>query len=150
MTVAKGFLLDFTLSPDAVDVDDAEATLLALVENTVREDMRPFDEAEVARTLVRDYGYTQVQVSQAIGRNQGRVSRLLAVFDLDGRVVKALRDGRLDMHTALALLPLMEDKALQRSILVKALEKGLSAAEVTGLVNAELFEIGRASCRERV
>jgi ParB family chromosome partitioning protein len=122
-----------------VDVDDAQATLLALVENTVREDMRPFDEAEVARALVHDYGYTQGEVARAIGRSQGRVSHLLAVFELDGRVVKALRDGSIEMRTAIALLPLLDDKAKQRALLARALKDGLSAGQVTALVNAELL-----------
>jgi ParB/RepB/Spo0J family partition protein len=122
-----------------VAVDDAQATLMSLVENTVREDMRPFDEAEVARVLVQDYGYKQAHVAKAIGRTQGRVSHLLAVFELDAKVVEALRDGAIEMQTAEALLPLVNDKRAQRAIVTQALKQGLSASQVRALVNARVF-----------
>ena len=77
-----------------VEVQDAEAILLSLVENTVREPMRPFDEAEAARVLVRDYGFTQARVAKAIGVTPPMVSQLLAVFELDKSVVAARRYGK--------------------------------------------------------
>ena len=46
-----------------VDVDDPQATLLALVENRVREALTPLEEAEVARVLIHDYGFTQEEVA---------------------------------------------------------------------------------------
>ena len=122
-----------------VDVDDPQATLLALVENRVREALTPLEEAEVARVLVHDYGFTQEEVAGAIGRTQALVSRWLAVFKLDRRVLAALRDGRIEMRTAHALLPLKDDAAAQREVLAQVLEQGLSASQAAALVNARRF-----------
>lgn len=122
-----------------VDVDDASATLLALVENTVREPMRPLDEAEVARVLVKEYGYSQQAVAAAVGRNQGTVSRWLRVFELDGRVLAALRAGRIEMQTAWALVPLIGQSKAQREVLALILKQGLDATRATALVTERRF-----------
>lgn len=122
-----------------MDVDDAEATLLALVENVVREDMRPFDEAEAARVLVEDYGYTQARVAKALGIKQSAVSMKLSVYRLDAKVIAALRKGLIDMRPARALLPLEHDKRAQRAILARMIDRGLSATQVSALVSKKLF-----------
>lgn len=122
-----------------MDVDDAEATLLALVENVVREDMRPFDEAETARVLVEDYGYTQARVAKALGVRQSAVSMKLSVYRLDAKVIDALRKGLIEMRGARALLPLEDDPRAQRAILKRMIARGLSAAEVSALVAKKRF-----------
>jgi ParB family chromosome partitioning protein len=119
-----------------VEVDDAEAILLGLAENTVREPMRPFDEAGAARILVREYGYSQERVATALGMSQGMVSKILAVFDLDRSVVAALQKGAIEMLTARALLPLKGDAAAQRRLMARILKEKLSAREVAALVDA--------------
>lgn len=122
-----------------MDVDDAEAMLLALVENLVREDMRPFDEAEAARILVQDYGYTQQRVASALGIHQGDVSKKLSVYRLDSEVVDALRKGLIDMRPARALLPLEGDKRSQRAILKRMIRERLSATQVAAVVSKKRF-----------
>jgi ParB family transcriptional regulator, chromosome partitioning protein len=122
-----------------VDVDDAEAMLLALVENVVREDMRPFDEAEAARVLIEDYGFSQRRVAQALGLSQAAVSQKVAVFRLADAVVSAVRQGLVELAPVLALMPLVDDAAAQKRILARMKKKGLSATEVKGLVAAERF-----------
>jgi ParB family chromosome partitioning protein len=122
-----------------VDADDAEATLLSLVENTVREPMRPFDEAEAARVLVKEYGYTQTRVSKAMGASQGLVSQYLAVFELDRSVVNALRKGEIEMRTAYALMPLKRDKKAQRKLLTRIRKEKLSARDVSAIVAAKKY-----------
>ncbi len=124
-----------------VDVDDAEATLLALVENLVREDMRPFDEAEAAHVLVNEYGFTQERVAKALGIAQSAVSKKLSVYRLDGRVIEALRKGLVEMRGARALLPLEHDVRGQRAILKRMIAEGLSAAAVSALVSKKLFGV---------
>ncbi len=119
-----------------VEADDAEAILLALAENIVREDMRPFDEAAQAHVLVREYGYTQRRVAEALGKSQPTISSWLAVFELDRSVVAALRDGLIEMRTAVALMPLKGDNKAQREIIARLKERALSAAEVAALVAA--------------
>ena len=130
---------DYLVPCVVVEVDDAEATLLSLVENTVREAMRPFDEAEAARVLVSDYGFTQERVAAALGTNQTTVSRMLAVFELDRAVVAALRRGDIEMGTARALLPLKEDAKAQGSLLARITKDHLNAVQVSALVASDLF-----------
>ena len=122
-----------------VDVDDAEAMLLALVDNVVREEMRPFDEAETARVLIEDYGYTQTRVASALGVTQAAISQRMSVFRLDAKVVAAVRKDKVALRVALALLPLEHDRAAQRRLLARIVAEGLTASQVKGLVASERF-----------
>jgi ParB-like chromosome segregation protein Spo0J len=108
-----------------------------LVENAVREPLTPFDEARLAHMLVRDYRWTQQRVGDAMGITQPNVSTLIAIFDLDASITRALRAGRIDVAHARALLPLREDKRAQRRILEQILARSLSAAEAAALVAAK-------------
>jgi ParB family chromosome partitioning protein len=121
-----------------VEASDAEATLMALVENTAREGLTPLEEAEAAAVLVREYGYTQEAVAAATGRTQARVSQWLKVLSLDARVAAALRSGKIEMATASALLPLAGDAAAQRELLEQVLKRGLGAAQARALVSKRL------------
>lgn len=122
-----------------VEVDDAEAMLLALVENVVREEMRPFDEAETARVLIEHYGFTQGRVASALGLSQPALSKRLAVFRLAKEVVTALRKRRIELGPALALRPLEGNGKAQRRLLKRMIAEGLSTTEVKALVAAERF-----------
>jgi len=122
-----------------VDVDDAEAMLLALVDNVVREEMRPFDEAETARVLVEDYGYTQMRVATALGVTQGAISQRLSVFRLDPKVVAAVRKDQVALRVALGLLPLEDDRPAQRRLLKRILAEELTARQVKAIVASERF-----------
>ena len=122
-----------------VEVDDAEAMLLALVENVVREEMRPFDEAETARVLIEEYEFTQGRVASALGMSQSGLSKRLAVFRLAKPVVTALRKGQIELGPALALRPLEGDTKAQRRLLKRMIAEGLSTTDVKALVAAERF-----------
>ena len=109
------------------------------VDNVVREEMRPFDEAETARTLVEEYGYEQQRVAAALGVSPTTISLRLAVFRLDPKVVAAVRKDQVALRVALALLPFEDDRPAQRRLLKRIVAEGLTAAEVKGLVAAERF-----------
>jgi len=94
-------------------VSDREAMAVALVENIQREDLNPLEEATAIRRLVAELELTHQQVAEAIGRSRVAVSNLLRLLDLTEPVQVMLRERRLEMGHARALLGLEPGKQAQ-------------------------------------
>ncbi|HUM10314.1 MAG TPA: ParB/RepB/Spo0J family partition protein [Myxococcaceae bacterium] len=86
------------------DVTAAEAFELALVENLQRTDLNPLEEAEGYRRLIQEFGLTQDQVGERVGRDRTSVANALRLLQLPGAVKELLVSGALGMGHARALL----------------------------------------------
>lgn len=96
---------------EATDVQSLE---MALVENLLREDLNPMEEAEAYQRLVAEYGWTQEDLAQRVGRDRSSVANCLRLLKLPGLIQDDLREGRLTMGHARALLALtMSDEQLK-------------------------------------
>jgi ParB family chromosome partitioning protein len=82
----------------------AEAFELALVENLQRADLNPIEEAEGYRRLVEEFGLTQEQVSERVGKERSSVANALRLLTLPDEVKEMLAAGSLNMGHARALL----------------------------------------------
>jgi ParB family chromosome partitioning protein len=117
------------------EVSEAQAFELALVENLQRSDLNPIEEAEGYRRLVDEFGLTQEQVSQRVGKDRTTVTNALRLLGLPDQVKQLVAEGTLSMGHARALLglpriPEMVDLAQRIS------EKRLSVREAERLVKA--------------
>jgi ParB family chromosome partitioning protein len=88
------------------DATDAESLELALVENLLREDLNPIEEAEAYQRLLAEFGWTQEELAQRVGRDRSSVANCLRLLKLPELIQADLRSGRLTMGHARALLPL--------------------------------------------
>jgi len=88
------------------DVTAAEAFELALVENLQRTDLNPLEEAEGYRRLIQEFGLTQEQVGERVGRDRASVANALRLLQLPEPVKELLASGSLGMGHARALLGL--------------------------------------------
>ncbi len=86
------------------DVSAAEAFELALVENLQRTDLNPLEEAEGYRRLIQEFGLTQDQVGERVGRDRTSVANALRLLQLPDGVKELLASGALGMGHARALL----------------------------------------------
>ena len=86
------------------DVTAAEAFELALVENLQRTDLNPLEEAEGYRRLIQEFGLTQDQVGERVGRDRTSVANSLRLLQLPDGVKALLASGALGMGHARALL----------------------------------------------
>ena len=86
------------------EASDREAFELALVENLQREDLNAIEEAEAFEVLVREHGLTQEEVAARVGKDRSTVANALRLLKLPADVRDSVRDGRLDMGHARALL----------------------------------------------
>jgi ParB family chromosome partitioning protein len=97
------------------EANDRQAFELALVENLQRADLNAVEEAEAYEVLVREHGLTQEQVATRVGKDRSTVANALRLLKLPGDVRDLVRDGRLEMGHARALLPLERAEAIRRA-----------------------------------
>ena len=85
---------------------NAEALELALVENLLREDLNPLEEAEAYQRLLTEFQWSQEELAQRVGRDRTTISNALRLLKLPPPIQDDLREGRLTMGHARALLGL--------------------------------------------
>jgi ParB family transcriptional regulator, chromosome partitioning protein len=115
------------------EVSDAESLELALVENLLREDLNPIEEAEAYQRLLAEFGWSQEEVAERIGKDRSTVANCLRLLRLPEQIQGDLRTGRLTMGHARALLALsstaeqmkLRDEILAHSWSVRATEEGV-------------------------
>jgi len=119
------------------EATDAESLELALVENLLREDLNPMEEAEAYQKLLAQFGWTQEELAQRIGRDRSSIANSLRLLRLPEILQADLRGGRLTMGHALALLSLtsaadqlrLRGEILAHSWSVRATEQSARAAQ---------------------
>ncbi len=86
------------------EVDDRTLLVLALVENLQRASLSDLEEAEGFRLLSEQFGLTQQQIAEAVGRDRSTVANTLRLLQLPATVRRYLEEGRLTAGHARALL----------------------------------------------
>jgi len=103
------------------EADARESLELALVENLQREDLNPLDEAHAYRRLVEEFGLTQEDVAQRVGKKRSTVANSLRLLQLPEEIRTQLANGTLSAGHARSLLGLASTE-----------EQVIVAREVTG------------------
>lgn len=86
------------------EISDNIAMAAALVENIQREDLNAIEEAEALRRLIDECGLTHEACAEAVGRSRVAVSNMLRLLDLEMDVQQLVRNGKISMGHARALL----------------------------------------------
>ncbi len=115
--------------------NDAELTEMALIENIQREDLNAIEIALTFRKLIDQYNLTQERLSERIGKKRATVANFLRLLKLPAEVQLGLRDKRLDMGHARALLTIAEP-AMQLKLYNEILKNDLSVRRVEELAKA--------------
>ena len=92
-----------------IEADDRKAMELAMIENLQREDLNPMEEAEGYHTLMEQYGLTQEETSQRVGKSRSAVANALRLLNLCKEVRALVEEGKLTGGHARALVPLTAD-----------------------------------------
>ncbi|MBP0958722.1 MAG: ParB/RepB/Spo0J family partition protein [Oscillospiraceae bacterium] len=116
------------------ELDDEETAKIALVENVLREDLNPVDEAKAYCELIEKYDMTQESVAKLVGKARSSVTNSMRILKLPENVVTMVRDGDLSAGAAKALLPLTDEekiselaiKSSKGEMTVRQLEKAVA------------------------
>lgn len=115
------------------EADDVNAIELALIENIQREDLNVIEEARAYERLRNEFGFTQEQIAQAVGKDRTTVANVLRLLNLSAKIQRLVLDDLLTMGHARALLS-VSDPIRQMKICERIIKKGLSVREAEQLV----------------
>lgn len=111
---------------------DSEVTEMALIENIQREDLNAIEVALAFKKLIETYSLTQERLSERLGKNRASIANHLRLLKLPAEIQLGLRDRKLDMGHARALLAIGNPKQ-QLKIYNRILAEGLSVRAVEQL-----------------
>jgi ParB family transcriptional regulator, chromosome partitioning protein len=100
----------------------------ALIENMVREDLNPVDEARACAALVDDLGISKEELARRVGRSRAAISNLIRLLDLPDAVLSQLERGELSEGHGRAILQL-PDQGARTSLAKRAAAEGWSVRE---------------------
>ena len=103
------------------DVDDKTALEIAIVENVQRSDLNPLEEALGYEQLIAEYGYTQNDLGEIIGKSRSHVANSLRLLKLPDQVRELLAAGSLSAGHARALVPTSDPAMLAKTIVAKGM-----------------------------
>ena len=124
-------------------VPDEAAIALGLVENIQRENLNPIEEAGALHRLQEEFGLTQQQVADAVGKSRTSITNLLRLMNLTGEVRVMLEHGDLEMGHGRALLALQPEQ--QIPLARQVVSRFLSVRQTEALVRKTLEFAGSKS-----
>ena len=111
-----------------MEADDRKVMELGLIENLQREDLNPAEEARGYQTLMEEYGLTQEQVAQQMGKSRPAIANTLRLLALPEDIMKLVEEGHLSAGHARAILG-APTPAMQRQAAKKVVEGQLSVRQ---------------------
>ena len=111
-----------------IEADDQKTMELALIENLQRQDLNPVEEALGYRALMDDFGMTQEDAAQRVGKSRPAVANALRLLNLSDAILEKVRNGSLSAGHARALLSVKSEKK-QLEIMQKIIALGLSVRQ---------------------
>lgn len=108
-----------------LDHDDKKTAEIALIENVQREDLNPLEEAMGYKALAEDYGMTQEELSQRVGKSRSAIANTLRLLDLPDEILTLVASRELSAGHARTLLG-VKDKDDMILLAQRAVEDDLS------------------------
>lgn len=131
------------------DFDDRAMLTLALVENLQRSDLNALEEAEGYQRLIDEFGLTQQQVADAVGKDRTTITNLLRVLTLPVSIRKLVERGQITTGHARALLA-VKDERRQLELANEIVARQLSVRDVESRAREISGDIGSHSAKPRL
>lgn len=109
--------------------DKQDLLEIALIENIQREDLNPIDRARSYRRLIDEFGESQEEIAERVGKDRSTIANTLRILDLPREIKDLIEEGRLNFGQARALLSL-DSRDLQLRLARRAADSGLSVREL--------------------
>jgi ParB family chromosome partitioning protein len=110
-------------------MENQERLEVGLIENIQRENLNPIEEAFAYQRLMDEFGLTQQQVSEKVGKSRSAIANFVRLLHLPEEVKAALADKRINMGQARALLSL-DTSAKQLDMLSSMLGQRITVREI--------------------
>jgi ParB family chromosome partitioning protein len=131
-------LAGHTMVPVVIkDVTPQAMLELAIVENVVRADLSALEEAHAYKQLIEDFGLTQADVAERVGRSRVSITNTLRLLNAPERIQRALAEGGVTEGHVRALLGL-HGAADQLAVFEIVMERGLSVRQTEEMVRTWL------------
>ena len=132
------------------EATDAEALELALIENLQREDLNPMEEARAYERLAEQFGHTQQEIADKVGKDRATVANTLRLLALSPQIQAMVKSGQLSEGHARALLSLpsaQDQSSLAQKIIARKLSVRQTELEVRKMVSPRLKLRAMAAAR---
>jgi ParB family chromosome partitioning protein len=116
------------------EFSDKESLEIALIENVQRSDLNPVEEAEAYVRLGNEFNLTQDEIAERVGKERATVSNIMRLLKLPGEVLELVRERKLTLGHAKAILTVKEPAA-QQSLARKVVEEALSVRALEAIVS---------------
>ena len=116
-----------------IEADDKKVMEIGLIENLQREDLNPVEEAQGYQTLMEEYGLTQEQVAQQMGKSRPAITNTLRLLALPEYLLELVAQDQLSAGHARALLA-APTPALQRAAAKRVIAERLSVRQTEALI----------------
>jgi ParB family chromosome partitioning protein len=124
-----------------IEVNDAEALQIAIVENVQRADLNPLEEAMGYNALATEFGNSQDDIAKIVGKSRSHIANTLRLLKLPEQVKSYINDGRLSAGHARTLINAPDPEALARDIV----ERGLNVRQVEALAQERAQASGKTT-----
>jgi ParB family chromosome partitioning protein len=114
-----------------------EAAEISLIENLQREDLNAMEEAGAYAQLIEEFGLTQEEAAEKVGKSRSHVANMLRLLHLPQAIQQLVIDGVLSMGQARPLLQITDQKQ-QLEMAARIADQGLSARQVEAWVRSVL------------
>ena len=129
-----------TIPAVIVEVTTKDSAVLALIENLQRENLNFLEESQAYEAIMKDYGYTQQELANTLGKSQSTIANKLRILKLPAKVQDLLVENNLTERHARALLKLPSEE-YQVAILEKVIKQELNVKRTEQLVEQMLVDI---------
>ena len=123
------------------DIDEAKMLEMALVENVQREDLNALEEAEAYQRLTKEFGHSQENLAEAVGKSRSHVANTLRLLALPDTVKAMIAEGRLSAGHGRALLSAKDPESLAREVA----DKGLNVRQTEQIAKESKGSPGKSS-----
>jgi ParB family chromosome partitioning protein len=116
-----------------VDVSDADALEIAIIENVQREDLNALEEAQGYHALANEFQRSQDEIAKIVGKSRSHVANMMRLTKLPDDVQALIALGKLSAGHARALIGVPEASAAAKRIV----EEGLNVRQAEALAHEE-------------
>jgi ParB family chromosome partitioning protein len=124
-----------------LEVSDAEALELAIIENVQRADLNPLEEAAGYQALAAEFKRSQEEIAEIVGKSRSHVANTLRLLKLPETVKAYISAGKLSAGHARALVNMADPEAVARDIV----ERGLTVRETESIAQQQAAAAGKTA-----